>query len=32
MKELILFAGLFLMISCQQKPKLDPNINPFFQF
>ena len=22
---------LFLIISCQQKPKLDPSINPFFQ-
>ena len=31
MKELILFSGLFLMLSCQQKHKLDPNINPFFQ-
>ena len=31
MKELILIAGLFLMFSCQQKPKLDPNINPFLQ-
>ena len=31
MKELILFSGLFLLLSCQQKPKLDPNINPFFQ-
>ena len=31
MKELILIAGLFLMVSCQQKPKLDPNINPFLQ-
>ena len=31
MKELILITGLFLMVSCQQKPKLDPNINPFFQ-
>ena len=31
MKELILFSGLFLMLSCQQKPKLDPNVNPFLQ-
>ena len=31
MKNLLLFSGLFLIISCQQKPKLDPSINPFFQ-
>ena len=31
MKELILIAGLFLIVSCQQKPKLDPSINPFLQ-
>ena len=31
MKNLLLLSGLFLIISCQQKPKLDPSINPFFQ-
>jgi len=31
MKELLFVAGIFLIISCQQKPKLDPNINPFLQ-
>ena len=31
MKNLLLLSVLFLIISCQQKPKLDPSINPFFQ-
>ncbi len=31
MKNLLLIAGLLLIVSCQQKSKLDPNINPFFQ-
>ena len=31
MKKLILISGLILMVSCQEKSKLDPNINPFFQ-
>ena len=31
MKKLILILGLILMVSCQEKSKLDPNINPFFQ-
>ncbi|MAT79111.1 MAG: peptidase M3 [Flavobacteriales bacterium] len=31
MKNLLLLAGIFLIISCQKKSKLDPNINPFFQ-
>ena len=31
MKKLILISVLILMISCQEKSKLDPNINPFFQ-
>ena len=31
MKNLLLLSGLFLIISCQQKPKIDPSINPFFQ-
>ena len=31
MKNLLLLSGLFLIISCQQKPKLGPSINPFFQ-
>ena len=31
MKNLLLLSGLILIISCQQKPKLDPSINPFFQ-
>ena len=31
MKNLLLLSGLFLIISCQQKLKLDPSVNPFFQ-
>ena len=31
MKKLILISGLILMVSCQEKSKLDANINPFFQ-
>ena len=31
MKILLFLSGMFLIISCQQKPKLDPSINPFFQ-
>ena len=31
MKNLLLLSVLFLIISCQQKPKLDPIMNPFFQ-
>ena len=31
MKNLLLLSVLFLIISCQQKPQLDPSINPFFQ-
>ena len=31
MKNLLLLSALFLIISCQQKPNLDPSINPFFQ-
>ena len=31
MKNLLLPSALLLIISCQQKPKLDPSINPFFQ-
>jgi len=31
MKKLILISGLILMVSCQEKSKLDPNTNPFFQ-
>ena len=31
MKNLLLLSGLFLIISCQQKLKLDRSINPFFQ-
>ena len=31
MKELLIITGLFLIISCENKSKLDPNINPFFQ-
>ncbi len=31
MKDILLILGLILIISCEQKFKLDPNINPFFQ-
>jgi peptidyl-dipeptidase Dcp len=31
MKKLILISGLILMVSCQEKSKLDPNVNSFFQ-
>ena len=31
MKKVLLICALFLIASCQQKPTLDPNINPFFQ-
>ena len=31
MKKVLLICALFLIASCQQKSKLDPNINPFFQ-
>ena len=31
MKELLIIAGIFLIISCEQKTKIDPTINPFLQ-
>ncbi len=31
MKDILLILGLILIVSCEQKFKLDPNINPFFQ-
>ena len=31
MKKLLLLSSFFLIISCQQKSKMDPNVNPFFQ-
>ena len=31
MKRLILITVLLFIVSCQQKSKMDPNINPFFQ-
>ncbi len=31
MKRLILITALLFIVSCQQKSKMDPNINPFFQ-
>ena len=31
MKNLLLLSVLFLLISCQQKPKLGPSLSPFFQ-
>ena len=31
MKKVLLICALFLIASCQQKSKMDPNINPFFQ-
>ena len=31
MKDILLIFGLILIVSCEQKFKLDPNINPFFQ-
>ncbi|MEC8364309.1 MAG: peptidase M3, partial [Bacteroidota bacterium] len=31
MKDILLILGLILIISCEQKFKLDPNINPFLQ-
>jgi len=31
MKKLILITALLFIVSCQQKSKMDPNINPFFQ-
>ncbi|MDC2975244.1 M3 family metallopeptidase [Bacteroidota bacterium] len=31
MKRLILITILLFIVSCQQKSKMDPNINPFFQ-
>ena len=31
MKKLLLISSFFLIISCQQKSKMDPNVNPFFQ-
>jgi len=31
MKEILLLMGLCLIISCENKSKLNPNINPFFQ-
>ena len=31
MKDILLIVGLILIVSCEQKFKLDPNINPFFQ-
>ena len=31
MKKLVLITVLLFIVSCQQKLKMDPNINPFFQ-
>lgn len=31
MKDILLIIGLILIVSCEQKFKLDPNVNPFFQ-
>ena len=31
MKKLILITVVLFIVSCQQKSKMDPNINPFFQ-
>ena len=31
MKRLIIITALLFIVSCQQKSKMDPNINPFFQ-
>ena len=31
MKRLILITALLFIVSCQQKSKMDPKINPFFQ-
>ena len=31
MKRLILITVVLFIVSCQQKSKMDPNINPFFQ-
>ena len=31
MKKLILIMGLIVFASCQQNPKMNDNINPFFQ-
>ncbi len=31
MKRLIIITVLLFIVSCQQKSKMDPNINPFFQ-
>ena len=31
MKKLILIMGLLIFASCQQNPKMNDNINPFFQ-
>ena len=31
MKRLILITAFLFIVSCQQKSKMDPNINPFFQ-
>ena len=31
MKELLIIAGIFLILSCEQKTKIDPTINPFLQ-
>ena len=31
MRKLFLISALFLIVDCQQKSNMDPNINPFFQ-
>jgi peptidyl-dipeptidase Dcp len=31
MKDILLIIGLILIVSCEHKFKLDPNVNPFFQ-